>query len=631
MALLKTRFRSRLLLVLFATVGLFFFFSQRDSYNASISAISEQSSTILNKYTKNNHAHGAAAESSATPDRKQLDLISVDSFLSGDPLVHSFFGNFFELLAKNKASYPLKRRMKLEKDGKPHIDNVLFYSEESELLSENELLTYFDFPTDFVDDLTLKHKNIVANLPEFIPKFYKDSGYAIVGGGKYSWFSYLAVKSLRKVGAILPVEVVLPTQADYEELLCETLLPNLNARCIQMEHIFGKKNMDELKLTGYQLKSLALLASSFENVFLLDSDSYAVTNPEPIFTSDLYKKYHMITWPDFWRRTTSPLFYKIAGIDVPEEVVRHINDDFTDVTLMDLAHGKLPSQIDPKADYNFHDRKNTLMDYSTESGEMLIDKKTHFKSLFLALYYNYDGPFCYHPLLSQGGAGEGDKETFVAAANYFGLPFYQVYKKADRTYGFYNHLQTFEHGAIVQYDPLTDYENVQSVERKIKNDIKSQGSHFKYDYDKYFGPLHSIGESRPMFYHCHDPKFDPFFLIAEKKMFVRVDNQEINERRRILGEDFPRASVDLELSLWEIAEDSICKKKLDFQIFKGKDHLKFCKETLPSQMKFLRESSKFIYKHFNTHTPTENYQGSNKLSEEMAADFRENPLDKKNH
>jgi alpha 1,2-mannosyltransferase len=607
----KGRSKLKVLFISTIIISIWFFLSQKDSYNSHIDSITEKSSNYLNKFSNNNNTNNNNAAS-------KINSISVDSFLSGNELIHSLFGKYFDLLIENKASYPLKRRMKLDDNGKPYIDDVHFEDNEDKILSENTLLGYFDFPNEFINDLTEKHKNIINNLPNFIPNFYKGSGYAIVGGGKYSWFSFLAVKSLRKIGSNLPIEVILPTSNDYEKLLCETLLPNLNAKCVEMEKVFGKENIGRLNLTGYQLKSLALLASSFKNVFLLDSDSYAVTNPDLIFKSKLYKDYNMITWPDFWRRTTSPLFYKITGNEIPDDIIRHINDEFTNIDLMNLNNFKSSFEIDIKSDYNFHDRKNTLKDFSTESGEMLINKKFHFQTLLLALYYNFDGPYCYHPLLSQGGAGEGDKETFVAAANYFNLPFYQVHKKADRTYGVYNYLNTFEHGAIVQYDPITDYENLEKVKNKIKNDIKIQGSNFKYDYKKYFDDLNKITDSKPMFYHCHDPKFDPFFIMDNKKMFVRVDNKEIDERRRLLGHDFPRTSIDLELSLWEMAEDFICKKEMNFQIFKDKDHLSFCNEKLPPQMKFLRESHDFIVKNYNKNTPSENYAGSNNLSEEMA-------------
>ncbi|GMF05906.1 unnamed protein product [Ambrosiozyma monospora] len=204
----------------------------------------------------------------------------------------------------------------------------------------------------------------------------------------------------------------------------------------------------------------------------------------------------MITWPDFWRRTTSPLFYQITGQKIGTEQVRHLNDFFTDP-----KYYAIDSDEDIIFSTPYHDRAGTLPDWTTESGEMLINKKLHFKTLLLSLYYNFDGPYGYYPLLSQGGAGEGDKETFVAAAHYYKLPYYQVYKMADRAYGWYNKEQNYEHSSIVQYDPLTDYENLQQVKKNIEDAIKNEGENFQYDYDKFFTDYFQPYNSKQLFYH----------------------------------------------------------------------------------------------------------------------------------
>jgi alpha 1,2-mannosyltransferase len=548
-----------------------------------------------------------------TEDWDALNAVSISNFLEGDHKVQSFFKHYFKVLAKNQCSYPLERRMKLE-NGKPIIDNVLFIDSEEELLSESRLFGYFDFPDNFVQDLHEKHRIVASSIPKMQPKFYKGDGYAIVGGGKYSWLAFAGIMSLREVGASLPVEVIIPTQDDYEEYFCEELLPTVNARCVQLEKVFGSLSLRRLKFTGYQLKSLALLASSFENVFLLDSDSYAVTNPEPLFTSDLYKKYKMITWPDFWRRTTSPVYYQIADLDYTGKPVRFINDIFTDPEIS--ASKKTDGEIDPSNDYNLHDLRNTMMDWSTESGEMLINKKVHFKTLLLALYYNYDGPYCYHPLLSQGGAGEGDKETFVAAASYYHLPIYQVYKRPDRAHGFYNKLDEWDHTTIIQYDPITDYENLLKIKESIEHDMGDLET-FDYNYPKYFYEGGKISDSIPMFYHCHDPKFDPVSILLKKQTMVRKNMKLLKRRRRIFGEDFPRGSIDLELSLWQIADKYLCRKKTPFVAFEGSDMDEFCNVELPPQLEFLEKSHNYLIEQYNPNNPYEQLNGANDIELKM--------------
>lgn len=132
--------------------------------------------------------------------------------------------------------------------------------------------------------------------------------------------------------------------------------------------------------------------------------------------------------------------------------------------------------IDPLFSLTYHDRRGTLPDWTTESGEMLINKKIHFNTLLLALYYNFDGPYGYYPLLSQGGAGEGDKETFVAAANFYKLKYYQVNKMPERAFGWYNEERNYEHSSIVQYNPLVDYEILMKVKSQIENDMQDRSN-----------------------------------------------------------------------------------------------------------------------------------------------------------
>lgn len=91
---------------------------------------------------------------------------------------------------------------------------------------------------------------------------------------------------------------------------------------------------------------------------------------------------------------------------------------------------------------------------TTESGQILVSKRKHAKTLLLAAYYNTYGPDFYYPMLSQGAHGEGDKETFASAAEYFGAPYHRV-KTMVKTLGFINKDRgsTFKHLVMIQHDP----------------------------------------------------------------------------------------------------------------------------------------------------------------------------------
>ena len=226
----------------------------------------------------------------------------------------------------------------------------------------------------------------------------------------------ISLRMLRRTGSNLPVELFLRSSREYDRYLCEELLPSLNARCVIFDELLGggKRGMSFV-LEKYQYKIFSVLLSSFERVLLLDADDFPVKAPDPLFDSEPFQSYGLVTWPDFWISTASTKFYAIQGTTAP------------------------PTNLRP----------------STESGQVLVDKRTHAAALLVAAYYNYYGPTHYYPLLTQGGPGEGDKETFLAGAAAVGAAFYQVSEPVS-ILGYDEHHEL--HGvAMLQHDPVDDY------------------------------------------------------------------------------------------------------------------------------------------------------------------------------
>ncbi|VEU19991.1 DEKNAAC100197 [Brettanomyces naardenensis] len=458
-----------------------------------------------------------------------------------------------------------------------------------DILSESVLYDQMDFDEEFIKDLKMKHRIIIDSLPTVNPpNLYHDSGYVMIGGGRYTWFAFLAIQALRRTGSKLPVELMIPNDDDWESWLCDEVLPNqYNVKCVTFSSIYGEemlKKVEELK--GYQFKSFALLGSSFENAFYLDSDDFAVKNPDVLFESDLYKKYQMITWPDFWRRTSSPSLYSVLGIKVGSVPIRCLNDLFTPVEKYTTKN----DLVAVEERVNYHDRRGTLMDWSTESGQFLFNKTLHFNTLLLSLYYNYDGPAGYHPLISQGGAGEGDKETYTLAAHYLKKMYYQVYKKPDKLYGtFIKASNWYVDSTIVQMDPLVDYENLKKLIMKNRAS-QDEGKEYTYNYEYAYGSIASSGSfnSEPMFYHIHAPKMDPFEYV-NKNLFTNMKDQPI----RNFGYDFPKIGFDIELWIWKTVLESLCERSHDeqFSCFEGANLTIICSNPLvESRISWLEET-----------------------------------------
>jgi len=165
-----------------------------------------------------------------------------------------------------------------------------------------------------------------------------------------------------------------------------------------------------------------MLFSRFDNILWLDADELPLFDPAKLFSSEPYVSRGLVTWPDYWYPTSSHLFYDIAGIDTPPVGLRA----------------------------------------SSETGQLMISKAKHLRTLELATYYNYFGPSHYYSLLSQGAAGEGDKETFLAAAQALQAGFWQV-QTPVATLGYTRSDGSFHGVAILQADPESDFTGANST------------------------------------------------------------------------------------------------------------------------------------------------------------------------
>ncbi|CDK26695.1 unnamed protein product [Kuraishia capsulata CBS 1993] len=446
--------------------------------------------------------------------------------------------------------------------------NVALHDKDPALptLSEYVLDEVLQLPGAFVNPLAQSHANVVGQLPESLPmESYSGNGVVFIGGAKFSWLSLLSLENMRMTGSQVPVEIMIPTEREYEPQLCEQILPKMNARCVMLTDIIPE--FTSSKLSGYQYKSLAILASSFENVLLLDSDNTVVSNPDVLFDSEPFLSKGLVTWPDFWKRVTHPMYYRLAGIKLGKRV-RNVLDDVTN-----------PSEyVDESADLTkdvpLHDREGSIPDISTESGQMIINKRTHGKAILLSLYYNVYGPLHYYPLFSQGANGEGDKETFVAAANFFKLPYYQVKKGVDVVGFWKDDPHEYTGVGMIQYNPIVDFENVRNFTKLEELHAKKLGELAKtrlgrlkmwaFGLDKYnptkFENFFTKGNSQSMFIHSNYPKLDPVALRRENKLFL---DQDPSKKRIRTYADQTGLDFDYELRQWTIIKKFWCDVKLE--------------------------------------------------------------------
>ncbi|KAL9137407.1 MAG: hypothetical protein Q9175_001392 [Cornicularia normoerica] len=267
------------------------------------------------------------------------------------------------------------------------------------------------------------HARFVAQIPELaqkLPYATGTQGIVVAASGALLPVFLVSLKMLRRTGSMLPVELFMESKSNYEKEICEIVLPPMNATCMILSEIL-EAVPQRLKMSGYQLKALALAFSSFDDVLLLDADNLPVEQPENLLDSEPFLSKGFVSWPDHWANTASPKFYEISLQPIPPTSERA----------------------------------------ASEAGQLLLSKSKHASTLLLTLYYNYHGPSHYYKLLSQSPAGQGgretDKETYLAAAMSLNASFHTVTTAVEILGYTQVHDSQFKEAGKVQHSPEDDY------------------------------------------------------------------------------------------------------------------------------------------------------------------------------
>lgn len=424
------------------------------------------------------------------------------------------------------------------------------------VLSESELVSFLQIDDNDKQELTQKYREYVrlisSSTSEPVPtsKIYTGRGVVYLAGGKHTPMALVGVYLLRKLNPVIPIELFVVNQDEYEADLCEKYLwPKHQIKCRVLTDYFPQSFMDKFEIKGYSLKILALMASSFDGTLMLDADNIPLQNVEQIFVNEPYLSSKYITWPDYWRRTTSPHFYDIIGANVSDALKESDMKWGHEYSAEDLQN------VTGRVCY--HERQNTMPDVSTESGQLVVSKLSHYQSLLRTLYFNVHGPKQYFPLLTQGAPGQGDKDTFVAGALSAGVMPYRV-QQIVRTAGY-----KFTGGDGERYT-----KGKGMLQTNPTEDLETNGG--------------LSGLAHPMFLHFQMIKFNMRFLFEQEKHHF-VDN---STRVRFCGLPSENAELwdyeDIELRMWQAANWTACgipSLGYTFQDWKDADVKELCDKT----------------------------------------------------
>lgn len=332
-------------------------------------------------------------------------------------------------------------------------------------------------------------------------------GLVSTAGATYLPVFVSSLRMLRRMGSTLPVEVFMKDAGEYEKQVCNEVLPSLDAQCLVLGDVVKKDTIEH-----YQLKIFAVLFSSFEEIVWMDADCFSLGRPEDLLDSEPFKSSGLVTWPDFWASSVSPLYYRISRQEAPPMSARQ----------------------------------------SSETGIFLVSKKTHLLPLMLTAYYNYYGPSHYFRLLTQGSPGEGDKETFLQAAMAVGAPFYAV---SERVQAIGHKLgEKLSGSAMAQSDPREDRALTTQNKWRTKDPSVAPAPHI-------------------FFIHANYPKFNPgdnvFGLGWETTPTLKEDGSD-GRAWTAPADTIARFGYDVERAYWEEIKWVTCHLESAFKSWQHK-------------------------------------------------------------
>lgn len=135
----------------------------------------------------------------------------------------------------------------------------------------------------------------------------KWSGRGIVvvaGGPSYGTLAVELVRSIRAYGCRLPIEVFHLGPAERECGACDELAA-LDGVVLR-DLLSGHPTLCEAAGFGYAAKPLAVAASSFEEVLLLDADNTCCADPSHLFECAAYREAGAVFWCDMYSSAVRP-------------------------------------------------------------------------------------------------------------------------------------------------------------------------------------------------------------------------------------------------------------------------------------------------------------------------------------
>lgn len=286
-------------------------------------------------------------------------------------------------------------------------------------------ITMFEKKKEWTNFIT---NEIPNNFREYSKYGYNGRGIVYTASGRTIKRAITSISILRNVhGCNLPVQIWhIDGELNEQQQALASSLKNVEIKDILVEqqkypeladfkirHSYGSSR-------NYQIKSLVLILTEFEEILYLDSDNMPLKNPEFLFETDEYEQTGAIFWPDFWKFPLDNPLWQITNQQCEDE-------------------------------------------WEQESGQLVIHKGKTFKALLLSMFFQRDHEFYFKVIL-------GDKDTFRFAWKITNTPYYMIERPVAlggriRQGRFCGH-------TMLQFDPLGDLLFAHTTAMKSTNSIR---------------------------------------------------------------------------------------------------------------------------------------------------------------
>ena len=156
---------------------------------------------------------------------------------------------------------------------------------------------------DNVHNIRDAHSRFMVQIPRLAAQipFKKDTrGVVTTAAGEFLPTLVVSLRMLRRTGSKLPVQVFVESRDVYEKEICEEVLPALNATCFLLSDVLGAVPQHiEISQPRFQLRSVAMLFSSFDDILLLDADAIVTEPPERWMSEEPFISRVFVSWPDY--------------------------------------------------------------------------------------------------------------------------------------------------------------------------------------------------------------------------------------------------------------------------------------------------------------------------------------------